>query len=192
VHRIVGRIEIEDDLLRRALMRVQEQLDQQPLDGNRIVTDLVVARRLQPAQFQPVQRRLAGNRRTVLAPRCQLARQHRHHRVMAQLVVVIEVLIAKRDPKYPLRQQGDHLMLDQRLAPCVVEAPGKPLRQLDRAIGRPKKQRPRIRGDRPAIEAAHNFASFNSCKSKQIRATLCPHRGAPRIARKTLLHNYFR
>jgi hypothetical protein len=51
VHRIVGRIEIEDDLLRRALMRVHEQLDQQPLDGNRIVTDPMIARRLQPAQF---------------------------------------------------------------------------------------------------------------------------------------------
>ena len=121
---------------------LHEQVDQEPLDGNRIVTDLVIARRLQPAQFQPVQRRLAGNRRAVLASCCQLARQHRHHRVVAQLVVVIEVLIAERDPKHPLRQQGYDLMLDQMLAACVVEARGKPLRQLDRAICRPKKQRP--------------------------------------------------
>ena len=192
VHRIVGRIQIEDDLARRTLVRVQEQIDQQPLDGDRIVTDLVIARRLQPAQFQPVQRRLAGNRRAVLAAGCQLARQHRHHRVVAQLVVVIEVLIAKRDPEHPLRQQGHDLMLDQMLSACVVEARGKPLRQLDRAIRRPKKQRPGIRRNRPAVERAHNFASFNRCKSEQIRATLCPHRGAPRIDRKTLLHNYFR
>src|SRR6185437_13583864 len=69
VQRIIGRIEIEDDLARRLLMRLQEQLDQQPLDRNRIVADLVIACRLQPAQLQPVQRRLSRNRCTVLAPR---------------------------------------------------------------------------------------------------------------------------
>jgi hypothetical protein len=34
--------------------------------------------------------------------------------------------------------------------------------------------------------------SFDGCKSKQICATLCRHRGAPRIIRKSLLHNNFR
>src|SRR5437899_12870193 len=68
VHRIVGRIKIENDLARRALVRLQEQVDQKPLDGDRTVADLVIARRLQPAQLQPVQRRLARNRRAILAP----------------------------------------------------------------------------------------------------------------------------
>ena len=36
--------------------RLQEQVDEQPLDGHRIVTDLVIARRLQAAQLQPVER----------------------------------------------------------------------------------------------------------------------------------------
>ncbi len=192
VHRIIGRIEIEDDLFRRALVRVQEQVDHEPLDGDRIVTDLVIARRLQPAQLQPVQRRLAGNRRAVLASCFQLARQYRHHRIVAQLVMVIEILIAERDPEHPLTQQGRDLMFDQLLAPCVVKAGGKPLRQFDRMIRRPQKQRAGIRGDRPAVERRHNFASFNRCKSEQICATLCRHRGAPRIARKLLLHNHFR
>jgi hypothetical protein len=31
MHRIVGRIEIKDDLVRRSLVRLQEQVDQQPL-----------------------------------------------------------------------------------------------------------------------------------------------------------------
>jgi hypothetical protein len=39
--------------------------------------------------------------RTIVAPRLELARQYRH-RVMAQLVVVVQVLIAKRNPKHPL------------------------------------------------------------------------------------------
>ena len=40
VQRIVGRVEIEDDLLRGALMRLQEQVDQQPLDGASVVAIL--------------------------------------------------------------------------------------------------------------------------------------------------------
>ena len=91
------RIEIEDDLLGRPRVRLNKQVDQQIPDRHRIVADLVIARRLQLAQLQPIERRLAGNRRAVVAPGFQLARQHRHHRIVAQLVVVVEILIAERD-----------------------------------------------------------------------------------------------
>jgi hypothetical protein len=102
MHRIVGGIKIGGVLARRTIMRFQEQIDHQPLEGDRVVTDLVIARRLQTAQLQPVQRRLGGDRRAVLAARFELAGQHRHYRIVAQLVVVVEVLIAERDPEHPL------------------------------------------------------------------------------------------
>jgi hypothetical protein len=54
VQRIVIRIEIKDDLLWRPRVRLHEQVDQKPLDGHGVVTDLVIARRLQSAQLQPV------------------------------------------------------------------------------------------------------------------------------------------
>src|SRR6202043_1782004 len=88
--------------------------------GDRIVTDLMIARRLQTAEFQPVERRLAGDRRAVLAARRELAGQHRHHRIVPQFVVVVEVLIAERDAEHPLADQGHHLMLDQVLATYIV------------------------------------------------------------------------
>ena len=56
---------------------------------------------------------------------------------MAHFVVVIEVLIAKRDPKHTLAQQGHDLMLDQMLASRVAKACGKLFRQPDRVIRRP-------------------------------------------------------
>ncbi len=49
--RIVGGVEIEDDLLGRPLVRLQEEGHEQPLDRRRIMGDLVVARRLRPAQL---------------------------------------------------------------------------------------------------------------------------------------------
>ncbi len=135
VQRIIGRIRIENDLLGRAFMRFQKQVDQKSPDCHRIVADLVVARRLQFAQFQPVQRRLAGDRRAIRASRCELARQHRHHRIVAQFVVVVDVLIAERDGEHPLADQGGDLVLDPFRTPLVVKARRKPIHQINVTIG---------------------------------------------------------
>jgi hypothetical protein len=88
-------IALKDDLARRPFVRLQEQVDQKPFDGDRVVTDLMIALRFQPAQLQPVQRRLAGQRCTVLAPGSQPAGQHRI-RIVAQVVVVIDILVPER------------------------------------------------------------------------------------------------
>ena len=42
-------------------MRVEEQIDQQSLDRRRVMADLVIARRLRPAQFEPVERDLPAS-----------------------------------------------------------------------------------------------------------------------------------
>ena len=62
VQRIVRGVEVEDDLLRGAAVRVEEQIDEQRLDRGAVVADLVITRRLRAAQLQPVQRALAGQR----------------------------------------------------------------------------------------------------------------------------------
>ena len=69
-------------------MGLNEQVNQQPLDHRPIVAELLVAGRRRPAQFEPVQRRLARHRRAILSPRFKLAGKNRHHRVMAELIVV--------------------------------------------------------------------------------------------------------
>ena len=113
VQRVVGGVEIEGDLRRRRRMGVEKQIDKQRFDRRRVIADLVVAGRLLPAQFQPIERRFAGQRRTIGAPRFELAAQHRHHRVVAQLVVVDQILVAQRDPEHPLPHQTRHRVLDQ-------------------------------------------------------------------------------
>ena len=54
--------------------------------------------------------------------RLKLARQHRQHRIMAQFVVLVEILIAMRNPEHPLAHQCRDLVLDQFQAPHVVKA----------------------------------------------------------------------
>src|SRR5690242_21631302 len=66
---IVSGVEIEGDLRRRRRMGIEKQVDKQPLDRRRVTADLVVAGRLRPAQFQPVERRFAGQRGAIRTDR---------------------------------------------------------------------------------------------------------------------------
>jgi hypothetical protein len=46
-----------------------------------------------------------------LPSRFELTRQHRHQRIVTQVVVVVEILIAKRDLEHPLTdQRHDHVL----------------------------------------------------------------------------------
>jgi hypothetical protein len=56
VQRVVGSVEVEDNLLWRLLVGFEEEIDEQAFDRPRIVAHLVIARRFGPAQLQPVQR----------------------------------------------------------------------------------------------------------------------------------------
>ena len=174
---VVGGVEIENDLLWRVAMRLQEQVDQQRLDHRPVVADLVIAGRKRPAELEPVQRRLARHRRAILSPRFQLAGEDRHPRVMAELIVIVEVLIAERQSEHPLADQGLDLVLDQLLAAGVPKAGGKPIDDTDRPVGRAKQHRAGVRGDASAVESRRHRTPFDGYKFEQIRDTVCLHRG---------------
>ena len=121
--------------------------------------------------------------------RFELTRQHRHQRIVTQFVMVVQILIAKRDPEHPLTDQRHHLVLNEFRTPHVVKAQRKPVHHPDGAICRAQKQRPGIRGDRASVERRDHLASLHGGKSKQFRATLCRHRGAPQIIENSLQYN---
>ena len=143
------------------------------------MANLVIGRRLVRPQFEPVERRFAGHRRAVLAVRDQLAGQHRHDRVVPQLVVIDDIFIAQRNAKEALADHCRHRMLDQLLRAAVAETPRKPIDQPDRLVRCPQQQTAGIRGDLAAIKSSHYGAPLDACKSEQIRVTLCLHRDSP-------------
>jgi hypothetical protein len=113
VQRIISGIEIERDLRRGLGMGIEEQIDEQGLNGGAIGGNAGIAGGLVAAEFEPVQRAFAGQRRPVLARGRELAGQRRQHRVVAQLVMVDQVLIAERNADHPLHHQCLHFMLDK-------------------------------------------------------------------------------
>ena len=136
VQRIVRRIEVEHDLPRRPPMRLHEQVDQQVLDRRLVVADLVILRRLRAAQLQTVERALARKRRAVRPLRLELAQQHRQQRIMPQMVVIVEILVAQRQAEHPLPTSVRTCVLDQLGIAVIREAAGKPIDQSDRPIRR--------------------------------------------------------
>jgi hypothetical protein len=148
------------------LVRLHEQIDKQRLDPGAVPGDPVIARQIRPAPLQPVERAFAGQRRTILAAGRQLAGQHRHGRVVAQLVVIDQVFVAQRQREDPLTDQGFDGVLDQLRRAAVGKTIGKPRDQPDRPVRRPQQQGSGIRGHLAAVKPRHHRAPFDACKPK--------------------------
>jgi hypothetical protein len=97
--------------------------------------DLVVAGGFGLAQFQPVQRAFAGQRRAVGARGGQLVRQDRHDWIVAQLVMVVEVLVAQVRCRRCAASPGlDGVFGEERIA-AVLEAGSQAAGQAEHLVG---------------------------------------------------------
>jgi hypothetical protein len=148
VQRIVSRVQIEDDPARRRLVRLKKKLDEQTPDCGAIVADLMVARGLGWRMLEPVQRAFAGQRSAVLALGGELAGARREYRVVAQLIVVDEIL-----PRVRLCRPEDKLprvRCRTRVAPpsprcCARPAPVPARRRSSQQTVRPTRSPDRSR-----------------------------------------------
>jgi len=108
----------------------------------------------------------------------QLAGQDRRYRVIAQLVVVDQILVAQRQAKHP-PNQSSHLVLNQIRLSVVGETAGKTARS-GRSSGQWRQQHgSRIRGHLATVKPGHHRPTRDRCKTKQIHATLCLHQASP-------------
>jgi hypothetical protein len=180
VQGIVGRIEVEHDLGGSLRMGVEEQFNEQRLDGCRVVPDLVIAPR--PAAqrlLQAIERRLAGQRRAFLAAGRELADQHRHDPIRAQHVVIDQILVAECQPEHALADVRLDRVLDQVSIAGVGETSRETRTEANRLVGRAEKQRTPVRGDLATIESAHNRTPLDGSEIERILATVCRHRAPP-------------
>lgn len=170
------------------------KLDQQPLDRGAVVAALVVARGLaRRGVLEPVEGRLAGER-CAIRPACgELAGDRRQHGVVAQGIVVDQVLVAQRQGEHPLADQPRQGVLDLVRRAMVDEAGREPPHQADRPVGGAQEQRPRVRGDGAAVKPDHHHSTgFDAFKLEPIRVTVRLRWGDPPRRLKMLLHNNFR
>ena len=93
--------------------------------------------------------------------------------------MIHQVFVAQRNPEHALPDHPRHRVLDQFGRAVIAEAAGKPLDQLDLPVGGAQQHRPALRGHPAAVKPGHHRTPFDWRKTKQIRATLCPHRASP-------------
>jgi hypothetical protein len=97
---------------------------------------------------------------TARAPlRFQLPQQRSEDRIVAQLLVIVQVLIPQRQAEHPLPDQRPDRVFDQVRVTMIGEAFRQAINQTDRLIRSPQQQPPGIRAHRPAIKGRHHPAS---------------------------------
>ena len=111
---------------------------------------------------------------------------------MAELVVVVEILITERNADNPLHHQRLERMLGVGGIAAVLEAGRQATGQPQHPIRGPQQQGTSVAGDGATIEGCNDRASFSRCKRKQVRVTLCRHRGLPLLCDKALSQKNFR
>jgi hypothetical protein len=95
---------------------------------------------------------------------------------VAQLVVIVDVLVAERDADDPLPDQGRERVHHLVLLAVIRKAPGDPLDQPDCSISVPQQQRASVGGHGTAIERRHHTAPSEAFKLELFRGTFCLHR----------------
>ena len=147
----VGAVDVEDEARgRRAGPGLGEEDGEQVLERLGVVADPVVAARLPlGGVLDPVERALAGQCGAVPAGALDLAGDEPQDGIVAQLVVVVQILVAQGEADDAL---GDEGVFGEARIPVVGEAGGDALEQARGSSDPAEQERRGIRGDRAAVE----------------------------------------
>ena len=188
VDRVVGGVEVEHDPLGRPGVGLEEEGHEEAFDVAGAAGDLLVAALLVGAdggQFEAVERALAGQRLAAiplpppgLAGRVVLADDGGQQRVAAEVVVVVEVLVAQGQAVDPLGEEVLDGVLDEVGVAVVGEAGGELADDAGEGLGLAEQQGAAVGGDGAAVEVGEDLAGAEHGKVEVGRVTLCGHRAA--------------
>ena len=116
------------------------------------------------AALEPVQRAFARQPRAVVPLRLQPIGQQSQHRIEAQRVVVVHILVAQGDGDDPLTHQRRSLVDHQVLSASVTETPGHPPHQVNGPIRMAQQKRPRVGRDRAPVKPRYYTAARKAFK----------------------------
>jgi hypothetical protein len=110
---------------------------------------------------------------------------------VAQVVVVDEVLVAKRQAEDALPHQAPHPMGDEGWVTPIAKARGEPINEPDGLICCAEKKSTGVRGHVPAVELRDQLAATCSSECHPFRAGLRGHWGLPPAEINSFSQNKF-
>ena len=194
--RIVRGVQIQNDLWRRFSMGLEKDLHQQAIHCRLVHRDLLVAFLLAhrfSRQLQAIQRALARQGLALVAlPRPARSRrigllcQHRQHRILPKLIVVVQIFIPQRQPVHPLAHQLLHRVLDPLRLPMVRKTSRKLGDDPRALLHLAQQQPPRVAGDGSPVKPPPHLAPAQGMKFQAFLVTLCRQKAV-----LLLRHNFF-
>ena len=176
VDRVVGGVEVQDDPLGRPGVGLEEEGHEEAFDVVGAADDLLVAAVLvgpDGGQFEAVEGALAGQRLAPVAlPLAGLARgvgladDGGEQGVAAEVVVVVEVLVAQRQGVDPLGDQLLDGVLDEVGVAVVGEAGGELADDPGESLGLAEQQGAAVGGDVAAVEVGEDFVGSRAWESR--------------------------
>lgn len=154
------------------------------------MADPAVPVRLSPGRvFEPVERALAGQGGAALAAGSGLVAEKARYGIVAQAVVIVQILEAEGEGHDALGyQRGDGVFGEPGVA-VVGEAGGDAVEQVHRPPAFPEQQRSGVGGDRAAVERGRDFAAPAALKDERDGLTPCRHRSSLLVAAMFLYKN---
>jgi len=191
-------VEVENHLGRRGLTGPLEELsDEESVCNFEVELDLLVAISLvvRRGEFEAVEGRAARQGRPLLGSarssfRCLLPDGDREERVVTELVVVVEILVAEDHAEDALREQVLNGVYRTRvwsvpnpsLESVISEAAGGEFREDPRALLRHSEQnRPTVTGELAAVESEGDLAASQASAIEAGGNTLCLQGRRPRL-----------
>lgn len=174
VNGIVRGVEVEDDLVRRPVMGIEEELNEEPLQRAGIVQDLEVS----PIRMERRRRRLEAIERCVpgesspriprhapaLAERVRFAHRQGKHRVAAERVVIVEILVAAGERKHALGEELCERVLNESWISVICEAGCDAAKTIAQLRGFTQQKGSSVTRDVPAVEGGVNAPAAQGMK----------------------------
>ena len=194
---IIRGVQIEPDLLGWLRVGLHKTVHEQAVHARGVSHDLLVTRlgvgiggcELQAVEGARARQGLAlvAREKAILPGGVLLADQHRQQRIQAQPIVVVEVLVAEREPKYPLRHQLPHAVLDRFRIAVVDKLLGEALDDACPGFDLPEQQSAAVGTDVAPIKSAHHRTAAQGVKFQLLGVTLCHRKAALLFVHKMLI-----
>src|SRR5207244_5614898 len=120
-------------------------------------------------KLEPVERALARQR----PRRIGLVHHRRHQWVMAQMIVIIQILIPERQSERSLPDHRLQRMFDQQRVAVIAEASGELLDDASPPLGLAQQQPSTIRAELPTIELNDHLTPPQRLETELRPVTLC-------------------
>ncbi len=168
VQRIVGGVDIMDNLFRRFGMRFEEDIDKKMLyrfRGHNYFLVGVLGSGIHRRQFQPIQRAFARQRFSLVllgfpVHTCRIGFSHgyRQHLIFGQMIMVVEIFVPQGKTDNSLGYQRQHTMLYTLFISMICEACGETLKNGRALLNLPQQQATVIGSNGPSTEISDYFS----------------------------------